>query len=582
MVGRGRVAQFERRPSYEAVTQPRRGSAAALGADPTAGLSENSVSRLLTRERYFVIFDPMQTQLVAATLWMPLFGAVLGVLAPPLAGKRLLPGLAMLTLAVAVALVVRVTLGAAHPEPGPWGLAVSADRLGALVVLLASGIQATVLAYATRCLDDEAFRRFSVWSQVLVAATDLIGIAATPGWLVLGWVVASLAVFGLVAGTGGSAGAARRVAAGLLLGDAALVGAVIILWRLVGDPSLFHLGAAEARLRAARLALGPVRLSAADAVALLIVLAAIVRGALWPGPRWLPATLAAPTPVSALLHAGVVNAGGFLLIRLSPLLGATPVASGVALVAGLATAAFGGVAAAVRPDIKGSLVYSTMSQMGFMVAECAVGAFAAAVFHLVAHGMYKAALFLGSGDGIDQQVRQRRFALPRTPLPVRLWVASAFTLAFGFLVVAVLRHPAWLVHRGGVVTIAFTAVTSGSLLWGWLERRPASAQAVWGGLGAAILGAGYLWWSSAVTGWLAPQLPLAGAAFRSPLWLLAALIAAGGLAVAVVWLGRSSALTTRLRARALWAAWEQPSRLWGTPRFQAWRWLEVQSWKQPI
>ena len=519
----------------------------------------------------------MGTELVAATLGIPLLGAALGVFLPPLVGKRLLPGLAALTLAVAVALVVRVTLGAARLVPGPWGMPVSADRLGALVVLLASGIQVTVLAYAARCLDDEAFRRFSVWSQLLAAATDLIGIAATPGWLVVGWVAASAAVLGLVAGTGGSAGAARRVAAGLMLGDAALLGAIAILWRVVGDPSLFHLGAAEARLSAAHLALGLVRLTAADAVALLIVLAAIVRGALWPGPRWLPATLAAPTPVSALLHAGVVNAGGFLLIRLSPLWGASPVASSLALAAGLATAAFGGVAAAVRPDVKGSLVYSTMSQMGFMVAECAVGAFAVAVFHLVAHGMYKAALFLGSGDGIDEQVRHRQSSPPRTPLPARRWTALAFTLAFGLLLLVVLAHPAWLVHRDGVVTAAFIAVTSGSLLWGWSARRPAAAQPVWGGLGVAILGAGCLWWSSVVTGWLAPQLPLAGTALRSPWWLLAALLAVGGLSAVAARTGRLSVLVAQLQARALWAAWEQPSRRREPPRVKVWRWQEAQS-----
>ena len=536
----------------------------------------------MTPEVRFVSMRHMETQLLVATLGIPLLGAVLGASAHPLVGKRLLSGLAVLNLAAAAALVVCVTLGAPRVVPGPWGFAVSADRLGALFVLLASGIQATVLAYAARCLDDEAFRRFSVWSQVLVAATDLIGIAATPGWLVLGWVVASLAVHGLVAGTGASPGAARRVGAGLLLGDAALVGAVAILWRLAGDPSLFHLGAAEARLTVVHLALGPVRLTAADAVALLIVLAAIVRSALLPGPRWLPATLAAPTPVSALLHAGVVNAGGFLLIRLSPLLGVTPVASSLALVAGLGTAALGGAAAAVRSDVKGSLVYSTMSQMGFMVAECAVGAFAAAVFHLVAHGMYKASLFLGSGDGIAEQVRHRQSSSPRTPAPVRLRIALAFTLAFGLLVFVVLLHPAWLVHRGGVETVAFTAVTSGSLLWGWSARRQAMPQTALGGLGVAALGAGYLWWSSAVTGWLAPQLPPAGAAFCSPLWLLAALAVAGGLAIVVACTGRQAVVATRLHARALWAAWERPSSLPETLRPKPWRWLEVQSWKQPI
>lgn len=521
--------------------------------------------------------------MLIATLGVPLVGAVLGALAAEsFTGKRLLSGLALLNLGAAALLAVLVTFGKPDFVPGPWNLALAADRLGVLFALLAAGIQATVLPYAARCLDPRAFRRFAAVSQVLVAATDLTGTAATLSTLVLGWVVASVAVYALVAGTGAPPGAARRLGAAFLLGDGALVGALVMIWRFAGDPSLSRLSEAEARLAAVRFVLGPAVLTAGDAVAVLVVASAVVRSALWPGPRWLPSTLAAPTPVSALLHAGVVNAGGFLLIRLSPFFAATPAASVLALTAGLGTAALGGVASAVRSDVKGALVYSTMSQMGFMIAECAVGAFAAAAFHLVAHGMYKASLFLGSGDGISEHVHDRRSCAPPAPAPNRMRPVLACTGAFGLLALAGLLHPALLAHRGGEVTVVFAAVTSGALLWGWAERRQAFGQTPWAFLGVAVAGAAYLLWFSAVTGWLTPELPAVGAGFLSPFWLLGALVAAGGLAAIVAYAGRWPRVAARLHARALWAAWGMPPTRSAMSAAKQRRRLEVELWKQPV
>lgn len=523
----------------------------------------------------------METLVLTGTLLVPLLGAVLSAARESPASKRLWSGLALLNLALAVTLAVQTTLTKPDVVQGPWGLAIVGDRLGALFVLLAAGIQATVLPYAARCLDRGVSGRFAAISQVLAAATDLTGIAATPATFALGWVAASVAVCALVAVTGTPA-AARRVGFAFLLGDLALVGAVLIVWRLAGNPFLVHLSAAQRPLGAARLAVGPVVVTAGDAVAVLIVLAALVRSALWPGPRWLQATLAAPTPVSALLHAGVVNAGGFLLIRLSPLLGATPAASTLALVAGLATAALGGVATVVRTDLKGSLVYSTMSQMGFMVAECAVGAFAAAVFHLVAHGMYKAALFLGSGDGVSDTVRHRQSRLAPTVAVTRLRPVLALGGAFALLAAALVFRPSLLAHSGGLMTVGFAAVTSGSLLWGFAGPRQSLAPTAWGACVAVAAGVGYLLWSSLVTAWLAPQLPLAGAAFHSPLWLLIALAVVGAWAALLASRGRRSGGMARLQARAFWAAWGRPAGPRETPAPMQRSGLEVWSWKQSM
>ncbi len=245
----------------------------------------------------------MDTVLILGTVAIPLLGAGLGALAQSLAHKRLLSGLALLNLAVAAVLAVQATRGAPTSLSGPWGLTLAADRLGGLLVLLAAGIQATVLPYAARCLEGRAFRRFAATSQVLVATMSLTGTAATLGTLVLGWVAASVAVYALVAGTGPPRRAAWRLGGAFLLGDGALVGSLIIVRRVLGDPFLSQLAEAEAHLSGVRIPLGPAVLTPAEVVAVLVVLAASVRCALWPGPRWLPSTLAAPTPGGACIPA---------------------------------------------------------------------------------------------------------------------------------------------------------------------------------------------------------------------------------------------------------------------------------------
>ena len=144
---------------------------------------------------------------------------------------------------------------------------------------------------------------------------------------------------------------------------------------------------------------------------ILVVVAALSRSAQFPFHRWLPATLAAPTPVSALLHAGVVNAGGILLIRLAPL-SRREVAQALTIAAGAATMVYGATIMLVKPDVKGALAHSTTAQMGFMILTCGLGLWAAAVIHLVAHGFYKSTLFLSSGSAVAAPPRGERCRPP--------------------------------------------------------------------------------------------------------------------------------------------------------------------------
>ena len=146
----------------------------------------------------------------------------------------------------------------------------------------------------------------------------------------------------------------------------------------------------------------------AIAAAVLIALAAILKSAQFPMHGWLTEVMEAPTPVSALLHAGVINAGGFILIRFADVMLAAPgVLAALALLGGF-TALFGGLVMLTQPAVKTSLAWSTVAQMGFMIFQCGLALFPIALLHIVAHSLYKAHAFLASGSAVDLIAANRR------------------------------------------------------------------------------------------------------------------------------------------------------------------------------
>lgn len=135
----------------------------------------------------------------------------------------------------------------------------------------------------------------------------------------------------------------------------------------------------------------------------LMLLAAMSQSAIWPFHRWLTSSLNSPTPVSAIMHAGLVNGGGFLLARFAPMLTAGPAILDMIFIAGITTALVGTLWKLMQSDIKRMLACSTMGQMGFMIAQCGLGLFPAAVAHLCWHGLFKAYLFLASGSAAQEK-----------------------------------------------------------------------------------------------------------------------------------------------------------------------------------
>ncbi|MBX3162154.1 MAG: NADH-quinone oxidoreductase subunit L [Deltaproteobacteria bacterium] len=134
----------------------------------------------------------------------------------------------------------------------------------------------------------------------------------------------------------------------------------------------------------------------------LLVFGVLLKSAQIPFHGWMQQVMEAPTPVSALLHAGVVNIGGFVMIRLAPLMAHAYIAQGILLGVGLFTTIVAALVMTTRPAIKGVLAWSTIGQMGFMLVQCGLGAWHLALMHLLAHSLYKAHTFLSTGSVVQQ------------------------------------------------------------------------------------------------------------------------------------------------------------------------------------
>lgn len=160
----------------------------------------------------------------------------------------------------------------------------------------------------------------------------------------------------------------------------------------------------------------------------LVALAALLQSAQLPVHGWLMQVMEAPTPVSALLHAGIVNVGGFLMIRFAPLMVDAELARGLLVVVGGATAAIASLVMLTRVSVKVTLAWSTCAQMGFMLVECGLGLWQLALLHLMAHSFYKAHAFLGSGGAVAASVARARAPQQTPPTP------DQWSIAFGVVV----------------------------------------------------------------------------------------------------------------------------------------------------
>lgn len=256
---------------------------------------------------------------------------------------------------------------------------------------------------------------FARMATGLAFSTILMGLASDAMLLAAAWIVSGRLMGGMIGHVGDWAearSAARRANFTFAASDLALVASVLLLAIGAGSTDITTITAAVPTMYAGMLI----------PAAFLLVASALVRCALPPFSTWLMRSLAAPTPVSALMHAGFVNAGGFLLIRFAPVLESATSARFMLFTLGIVAALFGSAIMLVRNDVKGSLAASTVAQMGFMLLTVALGAYAAALWHMVAHGLFKAWLFLGSAGTVSTGPAPAK-ALPQ-PWPAAIALAT--------------------------------------------------------------------------------------------------------------------------------------------------------------
>lgn len=270
------------------------------------------------------------------------------------------------------------------------------DTLACLMLLLVSFIGWVVAGYSQRYLagDPHQGSHFR-WLAVTVGSVCLmVSSGSLLGFATL-WGLASLGTHRLLLhypSRPGAVSAAWTKFAVSRAGDVFLLFGLGLLYSEVGSSRFATINSPL-----------PIAPEASSGLAWLFVIAACLKSAQFPFHSWLPQTVETPTPVSALMHAGIVNAGGFLLIRVNPFLAGQPGPLVLLIVVGTLTAVVGGIIMMAQSSIKRSLAYSTVAQMGFMMLQVGLGAFAAAFVHIVAHALYKAYAFLNSGSVLAEQ-----------------------------------------------------------------------------------------------------------------------------------------------------------------------------------
>ncbi|GAY15690.1 proton-conducting transporter membrane subunit [Mycobacterium sp. shizuoka-1] len=449
--------------------------------------------------------------------------------------------------------ILAVQAGRGTPTTAVAGaLVVSVDRLAAVLLILVFGVSAVVQLFGVRYLTgDRRAPWFTAGAALLTAASAGLVTAATLLSLAVSWTIAGVALcllLGMYWHLPAARDGVRRTATAFLIGDLALWAAVAMATATWGSIDLRAFGTAELQ--------GPL----APVIAALVVVAALSRSGQIPFHRWLPATLAAPTPVSAMLHAGVINAGGILLVRLAPL-ASGELARGLTIAAGAATLTYGAVVMLVKPDVKGALAHSTTAQMGFMILTCGLGLWAATIFHLVAHGFYKATLFLSSGSAIAER-RRAAARPPAAAMSRRRRVATAITAAVMpalalYAAVRTIPLPPG-AHTAEHALLLFAWVTGTVATWGWLARRRSITAAAAAMAVLLPVAVAYLGLVTSVGHFLGPALP-AAAPPTALAWLVVAGVAAVLAPLAVLRRLPDTALHRAVYARALSAGYVTPT-----------------------
>lgn len=374
------------------------------------------------------------------------------------------------------------------------------DALAKIMIGVVGFIGSLVWIFAKRYLQgDQRYSKFVVklvflclTVMLMICADNLVLFFCT--WCLSNGLLVSLMVHkaGWRAATASGWLAARTFS----LGAAFLAGGFIALYLMTGELSIQKI------IHLTRL-LGSEQLLLTLPLGCLLV-AAMTQSAIWPFHRWLLSSLNSPTPVSAMMHAGLINGGGLLLARFAPLYLIEIDLLLMIFIVGLVTALVGTLMKLMQHDYKRMLACSTMSQMGFMLLQCGLGLFPAAVAHLCWHGLFKATLFLGSGSAA-QDKRELSKASP----PLRTLILGLSSGLLGSYCFAIASGKDWFVIDSTLVLVGIAFLMTAQLSITLLTEL--QRQGIWfAPLMSALVGAGYGWSVFSITHFLA-GLPLSAA-----------------------------------------------------------------------
>ncbi len=327
---------------------------------------------------------------------------------------------------------------------GGLGLSLRVDALSVTIFAMVSLLAVVILRFSSTYLDgDDRQHVFLGRMTLTIASVELLVLSGNLVLFSAAWIATSLCLHTLLV---------------FYPGDVCILGASALLY------SAFGTGELGAIFEQARSGARGVSLEAAAG---LIAMAALFKAAQFPTHGWLVEVMETPTPVSALLHAGILNAGPFLVLRFASVMELGFVSAGMLVVGGGLTALFASVVLLTQPSVKVALGYSSAAHMGFMLLVCGLGVYPAAVLHLVAHSFYKAHAFLSSGSVVDS-VRAKKVAVPRrlrSPARIGVSVALAGGIFYGVgagLGFSVAENPS-LLAVGAILVMGLTQLLAPSI-----------------------------------------------------------------------------------------------------------------------
>ena len=425
-------------------------------------------------------------------------------------------------------------------------IALYLDGLSLVMLGVITGVGFLIHLYATGYMAvEEGYSRFFAYMNLFVFAMVVLVLGDNLLVLYLGWEGVGLCSYLLIGffHTDAENGyAARKAFVVTRVGDTAMALGLFLLFRELGTLEI------QAVLEGARVA-WPDGSTLCTAVALLLLGGAVGKSAQLPLQTWLPDAMAGPTPVSALIHAAtMVTAGVYLIARMHDLFLLSPTAQLAVAVVGLATLFISAFAALTQTDLKRILAYSTMSQIGYMFLALGVGAWSAAIFHLMTHAFFKALLFLSAGSVIsavhhEQDVMKmgglwRRLPVPFWSMVVGSAALAALPLTSGFYSKDIILLTSWDFASGGpwfwgvasaaaFVTALYSARMIFLVFFGTMKTEPEdrSGPNMWGPLVVlALLAVGGGWFGLAPLADVLPDGGLNGHEHSTSLvWITAAI-----------------------------------------------------------